>query len=98
MGTSHRQPAVKDLVGRVRSGLRELFGLPDGWEILLGNGGTTVFWDAAPAPADQSAWWRGYPNRWDVPGSSVTLATTVESRNCQLLFAFFSLRESIESR
>ena len=47
LGTSHRKPQVKDLVGRVRSGLTELFALPDGWEIVLGNGGTTVFWDAA---------------------------------------------------
>jgi len=47
MGTSHRQAPVKHLVGRVRSGLSSLFGLPDGWEIVLGNGGTTVFWDAA---------------------------------------------------
>ena len=47
LGTSHRKPQVKDLVGRVRSGLAELFSLPDGWEIVLGNGGTTVFWDAA---------------------------------------------------
>lgn len=47
LGTSHRQAPVKDLVGSVRSGLAELFSLPDGWEIVLGNGGTTVFWDAA---------------------------------------------------
>jgi phosphoserine aminotransferase len=47
LGTSHRKPQVKDLVGRVRSGLTDLFSLPDGWEIVLGNGGTTVFWDAA---------------------------------------------------
>jgi phosphoserine aminotransferase len=47
MGTSHRQPAVKDLVARVRSGLGELFNLPDGYEVALGNGGTTAFWDAA---------------------------------------------------
>ncbi|HUA10883.1 MAG TPA: phosphoserine transaminase [Solirubrobacteraceae bacterium] len=47
LGTSHRQKPVKDLVGRVRSGLRELFALPDGYEVLLGNGGTTAFWDAA---------------------------------------------------
>jgi phosphoserine aminotransferase len=47
MGTSHRKPQVKDLVGAVRSGLTQLFELPDGWEIVLGNGGTTVFWDAA---------------------------------------------------
>src|SRR5690349_14750128 len=47
MGTSHRQPPVKQVVGAVRSGLSELFGLPDGWEVVLGNGGTTVFWDVA---------------------------------------------------
>ncbi len=46
MGTSHRQKPVKLLVGRVRSGLRELFRLPDGYEVILGNGGTTAFWDA----------------------------------------------------
>src|SRR3954465_15130663 len=47
MGTSHRQDPVKNVVGSVRRGLSELFGLPDGWEIVLGNGGTTAFWDAA---------------------------------------------------
>jgi len=47
MGTSHRQAPVKNMVGSVRSGLTELFGLPDGWEIVLGNGGSTMFWDAA---------------------------------------------------
>jgi phosphoserine aminotransferase len=47
MGTSHRKPAVKNLVGDVRSKLSELFSLPDGWEIILGNGGSTMFWDAA---------------------------------------------------
>ena len=46
-GTSHRQKPVKDVVGRVRDGLRELFALPDGYEVVLGNGGTTAFWDAA---------------------------------------------------
>jgi phosphoserine aminotransferase len=49
MGTSHRQQPVKALVGRVRGGLRELFSLPDGYEVALGNGGTTAFWDAATA-------------------------------------------------
>jgi phosphoserine aminotransferase len=49
MGTSHRQKPVKALVGRVRLGLRELFSLPDDYEVLLGNGGTTAFWDAATA-------------------------------------------------
>jgi phosphoserine aminotransferase len=49
MGTSHRQAPVRDLVGRVRGGLGELLGLPDGYEIALGNGGTTAFWDAAAA-------------------------------------------------
>ena len=47
LGTSHRQAPVKDLVGRVRSGLGELFALPEGYEVVLGNGGTTAFWDAA---------------------------------------------------
>ncbi|SES08824.1 phosphoserine transaminase [Actinokineospora terrae] len=47
LGTSHRQKPVKSLVGRVRSGLRELFSLPEGYEVVLGNGGTTAFWDAA---------------------------------------------------
>jgi len=46
-GTSHRQKPVKNVVGRVRSGLRDLFSLPDGYEVVLGNGGTTAFWDAA---------------------------------------------------
>lgn len=46
-GTSHRQAPVKNLVGRVRSGLAELFSLPDGYEVILGNGGATAFWDAA---------------------------------------------------
>ena len=49
MGTSHRQKPVKELVGRVRSGLAELFRAPDGYEVALGNGGTTAFWDAAAA-------------------------------------------------
>src|SRR5690606_19155428 len=47
LGTSHRQKPVKSLVGRVRSGLSDLFSLPDGYEVVLGNGGTTAFWDAA---------------------------------------------------
>jgi phosphoserine aminotransferase len=47
MGTSHRQKPVKAVVGSVRARLRELFDLPDGYEVALGNGGTTAFWDAA---------------------------------------------------
>ncbi|MGY2127247.1 phosphoserine transaminase [Blastococcus sp. SYSU DS0617] len=47
MGTSHRQAPVKNLVGSVREGLRALFDVPDGYEVVLGNGGTTAFWDAA---------------------------------------------------
>ena len=46
-GTSHRQAPVKNLVGRVRDGIRELFSAPDGYEVILGNGGATAFWDAA---------------------------------------------------
>jgi phosphoserine aminotransferase len=47
MGTSHRQKPVKALVGEIRSGLLELFAAPDGYEVALGNGGATAFWDAA---------------------------------------------------
>ncbi len=47
MGTSHRQAPVRETVGRVREGLRELFSLPDGYEVVLGNGGATAFWDIA---------------------------------------------------
>ncbi|BBA90110.1 putative phosphoserine aminotransferase [Mycobacterium pseudoshottsii JCM 15466] len=46
-GTSHRQAPIKNLVGQVRSGLTDLFSLPDGYEVILGNGGATAFWDAA---------------------------------------------------
>jgi len=49
MGTSHRQAPVRDLVARVRGGLGELLGLPVGYEIVLGNGGATAFWDSAAA-------------------------------------------------
>src|SRR5690554_877344 len=47
LGTSHRQAPVKDLVRAVRDGLTELYTLPDGYEVILGNGGSSVFWDAA---------------------------------------------------
>ncbi|MEZ3161673.1 phosphoserine transaminase [Microbacterium sp. BWT-B31] len=47
LGTSHRQAPVKDLVGRVRAGVAELFRAPSGYEVVLGNGGSTAFWDAA---------------------------------------------------
>jgi phosphoserine aminotransferase len=47
MGTSHRQKPVKALVGEIRAGLSELFSAPDGYEVALGNGGATAFWDAA---------------------------------------------------
>ncbi|HLI15407.1 MAG TPA: phosphoserine transaminase [Acidimicrobiales bacterium] len=47
LGTSHRQAPVRDVVGRIRSGLAELFSLPDGYEVVLGNGGSTAFWDVA---------------------------------------------------
>ncbi len=50
LGTSHRQPTVRAKVAEVRDGLRDLFSLPDGYEVLLGNGGTTAFWDAATFP------------------------------------------------
>ena len=47
MGTSHRQAPVRDVVARIRSGLLDLFDAPEGYEVVLGNGGTTCFWDAA---------------------------------------------------
>jgi phosphoserine aminotransferase len=47
MGTSHRQEPVRFMVSRLRNGLAEMFALPDGYEIILGNGGSTVFWDIA---------------------------------------------------
>lgn len=47
LGTSHRQAPVKKLVGRVRDGVRDLFQLPEGYEVILGNGGSTAFWDVA---------------------------------------------------
>ena len=47
LGTSHRQSGVKSVVRRVREGLATLFGLPDGYEVVLGNGGATAFWDIA---------------------------------------------------
>jgi phosphoserine aminotransferase len=47
LGTSHRKSTVKDVVHRLRVGVDELFSLPDGYEVVLGNGGTTGFWDAA---------------------------------------------------
>jgi phosphoserine aminotransferase len=47
MGTSHRQQPVKELVGRIRAGLGELFSLPSGYQVVLGNGGSTAFWDVA---------------------------------------------------
>ena len=49
LGTSHRRTDVKSVVGRIRADLRHLFSLPEGWEVVLGNGGTTAFWDAAAA-------------------------------------------------
>ncbi|MFQ6849687.1 phosphoserine transaminase [Streptomyces sp. 35M1] len=47
LGTSHRQAPVKNLVGEVRDGVRALFSLPEGYEVILGNGGSTAFWDVA---------------------------------------------------
>ncbi|MHB1063462.1 MAG: phosphoserine transaminase [Georgenia sp.] len=47
LGTSHRQAPVRDLVRRIRVGLAELLGAPAGYEVILGNGGSTAFWDAA---------------------------------------------------
>src|SRR2546421_12561743 len=55
LGTSHRQPPVRSLVQRIRSGLAELFGLPADYTVALGNGGTPPGWErgaCAPVPAD----------------------------------------------
>lgn len=49
LGTSHRRDGVKSVVRRIQSGLGELFELPDNWHVVLGNGGTTTFWDTAAA-------------------------------------------------
>src|SRR5207237_5483509 len=54
MGTSHRRPTVRSVVRRIRAGPASMFSLPEGYEALLGNGGTTVFWDAPPfAPIER---------------------------------------------
>ena len=47
LGTSHRQKPVKNVVNRVRTGLTKLFNLPEGYEVIIGNGGSTAFWDIA---------------------------------------------------
>jgi phosphoserine aminotransferase len=47
LGTSHRQAGVRAMVARLRAGLADLFGLPAGYEVVLGNGGSSVFWDVA---------------------------------------------------
>ncbi|KRE36020.1 phosphoserine aminotransferase [Janibacter sp. Soil728] len=47
LGTSHRQAPVRSIVGSLREGLGDLFSLPDGYEVVLGNGGSTAFWDIA---------------------------------------------------
>ena len=47
LGTSHRQKTVRDQVARLRRGIAEFFGLPEGYEVVLGNGGTTAFWEVA---------------------------------------------------
>src|SRR5271165_2904116 len=47
LGTSHRQPPVRNLVQRIREGLATLFGLPDDYLVVVGNGGTTAFWESA---------------------------------------------------
>ena len=48
LGTSHRQAPVRSVVHDIREGLSAFFALPDGYEIVLGNGGATAFWDIAP--------------------------------------------------
>jgi len=55
MGTSHRQAPVNAVVRHVRDGLRELFALPDGYEVALGNGGSTAFWTPPRAASSAGA-------------------------------------------
>ena len=47
LGTSHRQTPIKQVVGSIREGLSEFFQIPDGYEVVLGNGGASAFWDIA---------------------------------------------------
>ena len=49
LGTSHRQTPIKQVVGSIREGLSEFFQIPDGYEVVLGNGGASAFWDIACA-------------------------------------------------
>jgi hypothetical protein len=71
LGTSHRQAAVKNQVGRLRSGLRDLFSLPEGYEVLLGNGGSTAFWDVATFGLIQDRrTWRRSSHRGPPPRAS----------------------------
>src|SRR4051812_18450461 len=74
MGTSHRQAPVKGLVREVREGLTQLFDLPDGYEVVLGNGGTTAFWDAAVF---------GLIRQRRAPGSSRAVSPQFASRGAQ---------------
>ena len=76
IGTSHRQKPVRALVGRVRAGISDLLSLPDGYEVVLGNGGTTAFWDAATCclvrergPPDRRAPDLGWQSRGRLPGA-----------------------------
>ena len=63
LGTSHRQAPVKDLVGRVRTGVADLFRLPEGYEVLLGNGGSTAFWSGIWSVISTRANARHWPRR-----------------------------------
>ena len=49
LGTSHRQTPVKHVVASIREGLAEYFAIPDGWQVVLGNGGASAFWEVACA-------------------------------------------------
>ena len=71
MGTSHRQRPVRDLVARIREGVGEVFHLPGGYEVALGNGGTSAFWEAAATGLVRQ---RGQPTF--APGESPTAAVS----------------------
>lgn len=84
MGTSHRQPAVKNVVGNIREGLASLFNLPDGYEIILSLGGATAFWDCATFGLIQSK--SGHLTYGEFSGKFATAAAKAPGCKTPLLF------------
>jgi phosphoserine aminotransferase len=75
VGTSHRQAGVKDLVGRIREGLATYFGLPEGYEVALGNGGASLFWDAATFQLIERRSWHGVFGEFSTKFADIVAAT-----------------------